>query len=57
MNDSQIQIVARLLCAGYDRCEQCDEWTEWVTCPVCDEGVCAYCVSYVDNDNCEMAHA
>ena len=26
----------------------CDEWSEWVSCPVCDEHtVCAYCVEYL----------
>jgi len=26
----------------------CDEYSEWVNCPVCDEHtVCAYCVEYL----------
>ena len=26
----------------------CDEWSEWVSCPVCDlNTVCGYCVEYL----------
>ena len=26
----------------------CDEWSEWVSCPVCDlSTVCGYCVEYL----------
>jgi hypothetical protein len=37
---------------GGDKMEKhislCDEYSEWVSCPVCDEHtVCAYCVEYL----------
>jgi hypothetical protein len=36
-------------------CQNCDEWSEWKSCPACEEPICGYCVYYVEQDlaNCD----
>ena len=39
-------------------CTECDEYSEWRSCPECDREICNYCVEYIleNYKKCEEMH-